>query len=278
MDALKTDHHRLLIRFYGMVDALYWLPSSGRCNSSNWCRVERWAAAYRTTGLRIASDRNEAILARDLVAAGWLSGSGETQAKGYQLTDAGVMQAVWQMGEDFSVPVELLFKIEALTDEWGTGRDYWKDHFWGWRLIEETAGEDYSKVFGNQKRWTAFLEALGKLDSDMAPLLILGWAHRVTNATGWMQMFRITDKGRDALRRLPGIAETWEGVEAPDQDLSFYPDWKAGWEAGQRQFIDKPEPPSTRNLVPHRLPDSFWFDRKEAVKGHKKQAAKAGKK
>jgi len=277
MKEITIDHYRLLVRIYGELDALHWLPASGRCGA-NLIRVQRWKAAYHKSGIRFAADRTEAQLLRDMVNAGWFDTSGETQAKSHRLTEAGIFQALWLGGQSIGDHFETLLEVDRLCREFA-GRDFCGEtHFLGWRLCEKQAGEDWEKAFKSKANWNRWLEATGTLDHQLGPLLIAGWVSRRVSANAHFTAYMITDRGRAAIERYDEF-EKWEPIEPDDaENLDFHPDWEAGFKAGQKRFIDRAEPPDTKNLVPYLLPNTQWMHRHETLADGLKKYIAGGRK
>ncbi|MBL7076696.1 MAG: hypothetical protein ISS31_04425 [Kiritimatiellae bacterium] len=269
---MNDDHIALLSRIAGEIDSLFTMTLLGRVKGDASDRVGRWQAAYEMNGLNFTHAKEDALLLRELVAAGFLASTGgRTKGSSWGLTWKGIVAT---QPPDLK-PIEMLVDLATLAEmaepagrRSGLPDDWQVVH--GYRLAP--AALDWIKG----KDCDAYNHQLGQAATSLAPLLIMGWVDSFTDHDAAIWSAYVTTAGRAVLDDLPALDE-------PCGTLYDYDAWSTGYDAAFSVYPSRKSPPAVSNMVTRRLSaGGAWeaYDKKTKAKLHAelKAAAQIAKK
>ena len=240
----SEEDKKMLIEIYETIRCLFWMQI-GRPSP----HLAGWLVAYQRNGLSFAVDRQSAEALRRLTKNGYLSAKGSTAGRSFKLTVKGAFSGAKLCGTPEALVfdwLEYLAGMESNATLPGTD----KKIIMCFELLD-TAGAWLERAFKTDKAWERYTKELYKLDETLAPLLMLGWLCRYTDAYGRYWALRVTEEGRAALN-------DWPSYKLPSKLEDDQGAYERGFNAGIQRF-ERPCPAQFQNIVAKHIPASKWF-------------------
>ena len=260
---MNDDHRELLSRISGEVFGLLTMPIIGRVSTC----TDGWTAAYCSRGLNFASSKEDALLLRELTAAGFVASvGGRTKGSSWRLTWPGVVATT----PPDVTPFEMLTDLATLVEMEGPAgrRSGLLDDFqvvYGYRLAP--AALDWIKGKDCEK----YNRELGQAATSLAPLLMMGWVDAYTDRGGALWAVSVTPAGRAVLDDLPDLTQ-------PCGAQFDFDSWATAYDKAIATYPHREIPPAAKNTISHRLSSGgAWedYDKKTKAQLHAELKAAA---